>query len=85
MSVLWQDHIHVSRQEIPLDINKVITAPTLSIGMLIKKTKDVIIIVSDLERYSDRDDASYTLIYRSSILGIKEYGEITIDNLRFAP
>lgn len=85
VAVFWQDHMHVSRQQIPLDIEEVVMEPTLTVGLLVKKTKNTIVIVSDIERYKDRDEASYMVIFRPSIIAIKEYGDIEIQNLRFAP
>lgn len=85
VAVLWQDHMQVTRSSIPTDPDLALSHPTLTIGALLKKSKKSVIILSDLERYADRDEANYMIILRSDILGIKEYGVITIDNLRFAP
>jgi hypothetical protein len=82
VAVIWNDHMRVSRGELKRTPNMV---STLTFGIIVEKTKQYIIVASDLERYDDRDDSTYMVIYRSNIQAIKEYGEIEIDNLRIAP
>jgi hypothetical protein len=55
---------------------------TLSVGILYQETPKAITLVNSVERYDDRDDASYTIILRSTIQAIQEYGEIELYTLR---
>lgn len=82
VAVLWEDHMRVNRQELKKSYEPV---ATLTFGVLIQKNRKYVIVASDIERYDDRDDATYTIILRPTIQAIKEYGDIDIDNLRIAP
>lgn len=84
VAVIWEDHRRIDREPLVSDPESLIF-PTISFGVLIKKTKKLLVLVSDIERYEEADDATYTVIFRSTVTGIKEYGEIDIDNLRIAP
>jgi hypothetical protein len=81
VAVLWDDHVYVDRDKIPRNPDEELI-PVLSVGVLYKETEKALILVNSIEKYDDRDDASYTIIIKSTIQGIKEYGEIEIDNLR---
>lgn len=81
VAVLWEDHMHVNRQQITRNPEMMLT---LTFGVLIEKNKKYVIVASDIERYPDRDESSYTVILRSCIASIKEYGDIEIENLRIA-
>lgn len=81
VAVLWDDHIYVDRDKIPLNPDDELMT-TLSIGIIYKQTEKSIILLNCVERYNDRDDASYTIILRSTIQAIQEYGEIELAALR---
>jgi hypothetical protein len=81
--VMWNDHVHIDRSPLPEDLEDLQLRPTLSIGAIIKETEEVLILASDIDRYEDGDDLSYTVIYKNAIVGQKEYGTIPIENLRF--
>lgn len=81
VAVLWDDHIYVDRDRVPHSPDDEIMT-TLSIGILYQQTNKSLTLVNSIERYDDRDDASYTIILCSTIQAIKEYGEIEIENLR---
>ncbi len=81
VSVLWEDHSSFTQRQLPDDLSNLIR-PSLTMGLLFKKTKKHLVIASHIERYDHVDEADFMVIYRSSILGIKEYGKISIDNLR---
>lgn len=83
VAVIWEDHRRADREPLPNDPEDLIF-PTISVGILVKKTKRLIILASDIERYESNDDATYSVIFRSNIQGIKEFGDIQIDNLRIA-
>lgn len=81
VAVLWDDHVYVDRDKIPKNPDDEIMT-TLSIGILYKQTKKSLTLINSIERYDNRDDASYTIILRSTIQGIQDYGEIELANLR---
>lgn len=83
VAVIWDDHIRVNRSQLSYDIEKDLVE-TLTFGILVKKTKDVLVVVSEVEKYSERDDLTYMIIIRKTVRAIKEYGEIEV-NLRIAP
>lgn len=74
--------MRATRQEIKRSWDLV---ATMTFGVLIEKNKKYVIVASDIERYEERDDSTYTVILRPTIQAIQEYGEIQIDNLRIAP
>jgi hypothetical protein len=77
IAVLWDDHITFGRTELLKNPDKSLK-PTLTIGFLYNQTKKTMTVVSDLERYSDRDEASYTVILKSCVRSVKEYGDISL-------
>lgn len=81
VSVLWEDHTVYSARTLPKKLRGLIR-PSLTIGFLYKQTKRYIVVASHVERYDHTDDVDFTVILRGSILGIKEYGTVTINNLR---
>jgi hypothetical protein len=83
IAVLWQDHIQVTRSVLPKNPDKIVEKPTLSIGILMKETKKSILLVSDIERYEDRDEANYLIILKSSIVSMKGYGKVNLKKIRF--
>lgn len=74
--VLWEDHFHISRDSLPTNPDE--ENPTLSVGLIMKETEKVIVLVHDIEKYDEHDDFSYLVIYKSLILGIKKYGTIKL-------
>lgn len=79
--VLWEDHIEVQRSELPKNVDDLFSRPTLSVGILFKETEKSLLIISDIERYPDRNDASYTAILKSAVIGIKKYGFIKLKDI----
>lgn len=77
VSVLWNDPHIVIREEIPANMDSLVFGPTLTIGLLVKKTKDFIVLVHTLER-SEIDEADYTLIFTGCIVAIKEHASLKI-------
>lgn len=84
VAVIWEDHRKVDRAPL-IDDPQELIYPTLTFGILVKKTKRHLVIVSDIERYEDRDDTTYTIIFRSTVTAVKEFGDIEVENLRIAP
>jgi len=78
--ILWLDHLHVNRSS--LGGWKKAQTPTLSIGLIVDETEKALVLASDIERYEERDDVTYTIIYKSAIQSIKEYGSIKIARLK---
>ena len=81
VAIFWDDHLYVDRDKIPRNPDEELI-PVLSVGIIYKETEKVLVLVNSIETYDDRDDASYTVIVKSTIRGTKEYGEIEIENLR---
>lgn len=81
MAVLWEDHVTLDRTSLPKNPEEVI-APTLSIGILMKETEKVIVLVHDIERYAENDDMSCIIILKSCIVSTTEYGKIKLRKLR---
>lgn len=80
VAVIWDDHVRVSREDLPI-IPEEHLVSTISFGVLVKKTKETLVVVSDLERFKDHTDSTYMIIIRKTVRAIKEYGEIEIENL----
>jgi len=78
ITVLWDDHIAFDRSPLTKNPDEALK-PTLTIGFIYKQTKKTLTVVSDLESYVDRKDASYVVILRSAIRSIKEYGTIKLN------
>lgn len=81
ISVLWEDHTTFHGSYLPLKPHELIK-PSITIGFLFKKTKRYLIVASHLERFDTEDKADFTVILRGSVLGIKEYGTIELNDLR---
>lgn len=79
-SVIWTDHMHVDRGSLPDDPDSHVGL-TISFGVVLKETDKVLILVSEIERYSVEDEYSYLLIYKSAIIGRKRYGKIELSNI----
>lgn len=80
--VLWEDHLSRDGFAIPLDPDELIERPTVSVGLLVRETDKCLVIASDLERYEDRDDATYTVILKNAVVGMKSYGKMELHDLR---
>ncbi len=82
VAVLWEDHTTFSRRELPKnsDLSQYIR-PSLTIGLLYKKTRKYIIVCHHVDRYEELDEADFIVIFKSAILSIKEYGKIEVSNL----
>jgi hypothetical protein len=81
VAILWEDHLSISRATIPKDADKELI-PTLSIGILYNETEKTVTLVSDIERYHDRDDTTFFIILKSTIVSMREYGKIKVKKLR---
>ena len=81
VAVLWEDHISYHREEIFKNPEDGLIKPVLSVGILYKKTKKTLLLVSDIERYMDHDEASFIIILRSTVVSIKKYGTIELSKL----
>lgn len=80
-AIIWDDHVYVDRDKIPKNPEEILTT-NLSIGIVYQETDKVIVLVNGIEAYEERDDVSYTVILKSTIQGIKEYGDIDLETLR---
>jgi len=82
VAILWDDHVAFDRSALVKHPDTVLI-PTLTVGLLFKETKNVIIVVSNIERYHDRDDANYIVILKGCVRGIKKYGKIKVRKVRY--
>lgn len=82
VSVIWEDHSMFSRRELPQDddISNYIR-PTLTFGLLYKKTRKYIVVAQNIDRYGTHDEVDFMIIHKPSILGLQEYGKIKIERL----
>lgn len=81
VTVLWEDHIHYDRSALINKPSDAFVKPTLTIGILYKEDDKAIIVISDIERYNDSTEATYTVILKSTIVGIKKFGKIKLRSL----
>jgi hypothetical protein len=81
VAVLWDDHTAASRTNLPKNPDKFITT-VLSVGIILEETDKVIVLASEIERYDERDDVSYIVIIKSTIISIKKYGSLKIKKPR---
>jgi hypothetical protein len=81
VAILWEDHLAISRSHIPKNADKELI-PTLSIGIIYSETEKTITLVSDIERYPDRDDTTYLIILKSTVTSVQKYGSIKVKKLR---
>jgi hypothetical protein len=81
VAVFWEDHAHYERSPI-LKPSQVIPTPTLSVGILYDEDDRVMIIVSDIERYDDRDEATFMAILKSTVVATKTFGKVKLRSLR---
>lgn len=80
-SILWVDHTHVERGQLPTDPDDFVI-PTLSIGIVAKETDKSLVLVSEIERYyTQNDDMTYTLIFKDAIIARKKYGSIKLSDI----
>ena len=78
VAVLWQDHQQIVRDILPKNPDSIVENCTLSVGIILEETKKCILLVSDIERTQDKDDATYLIILKSTIESIKKYGKIKL-------
>lgn len=83
IAVLWEDHISRIGAELPENPDEVFEMPTLTVGILLRETEKSLLIAHDIERLGEIDNGTYTVILKNAILGIKEYGKIKINKIRW--
>lgn len=81
IAVLWEDHTRFTSGPMVTDPDTAIM-PTLSVGILYKQTEKSLVLVSDIEKYDNRDDVTFTIIRKPAIISQQEYGEIELEKLR---
>ena len=82
VAVLWQDHIKYDRMPVFENPDDGLINPTLTVGILFRKSKKTFLVIHDIERYHEHDDASFTVILRNAIVSKKKYGMIKLSKLR---
>lgn len=83
VAIFWEDHYQCIRSPIPKNPDEIIYRPTLTVGLLLSETDKTVLVASDIERMEDADQATYTVILKSDIVGIKKYGKLKLENIRF--
>jgi len=83
VAVFWEDHITRVGHEIPQNPDEVFEVPTLTVGILLRETEKSLLVAHDLERLADEDRGIYTTILKSTVIGVKEFGEIDLENIRW--
>jgi len=81
VAIIWEDHTAASRTTLPRKPDDFITV-VLSVGIIIEETEKVIVLASEIERYEERDDVSYIVIIKSTIVSRQLYGTIKINKPR---
>lgn len=80
-AIIWEDHTAASRATLTRNPDEFVTL-VLSVGIIIKETEKVLVLVSEIERYDERDDVSYIVIIKSAIVSREVYGTISINKPR---
>jgi hypothetical protein len=83
VAIFWEDHYQGIRSPIPKNPEEVIYRPTLTVGLLLSETEKCVLVASDIERMEEGDQATYTVILKTDIVGMKKYGKIKLENIRF--
>lgn len=82
VAILWNDPHIMLRTALPEDSLDHLITPTLTAGILYKKTDDYVIVIHNLERAKDFDEADWTVIFSGCIISIKKFGKIKLKNIR---
>lgn len=83
VAVIWEDHSSFKSAELPPDEDlSDYIRPSLTLGLLYKKTSKYIIVISHIDRYESKDEADFMIIYKSAILSMKEYGTIKLRKIK---
>lgn len=83
IGVIWEDHITKVATEIPSNPDEEFDVPTLTVGILLRETDKSLLVAHDIERLDTTDNATFTVILKSAVIGRKEYGEIDLDDIRW--
>lgn len=83
VAVLWEDHISKIGAEIPKNPDEVFEVPTLTVGILLRETDKSLLVAHDIERLTEVDNSIYTVILKSTVVSIKDYGVIKLDSIRW--
>lgn len=82
VAVLWNDPHILLRSELPGENLDNLIQPTLTVGVLYKKTDNYIALIHTLERSEGFDEADYTIIFSGCIISMKKYGKIKLSSIR---
>lgn len=81
VSIIWDDHTYMDRTSMLKNPDDGVTVD-ISFGIIYKETEKVIVLVHNIESYEAGDDSCYTVILKSAIQAIQDYGEIELAELR---
>ena len=83
VAILWEDHVTKLGAEIPENPDEVFDLPTLTVGILMRETDKSLLVAHDIERLEDYDNSTYTIILKNAIINKKDFGEISLENIRW--
>lgn len=83
VAVLWEDHITKIAAEIPENPDEVFDISTLTVGILLRETDKSLLIAHDIERFSEYDNGTFSVIRKDAVINIKNYGKIKLKNIRW--
>jgi len=83
VAVFWEDHITRISADIPENPDEIFEIPTLTVGLLMRETDKSLLLAHDIERFSEYDNSTYSVILKNAVISIKEFGEIQLDNIRW--
>lgn len=83
VAVFWEDHITRFGDTIPKDPDEVFDVPTLTVGILLCETDKSLLVAHDVERLAEEDSSIYTVILKNAVIGMKEFGNIELENIRW--
>jgi len=83
VAIMWEDHMTSISSQIPRNPDEMIETPTLTVGILLSETDKTYLVAHDVERLTDIDNGTYTVILKSTVTGIKNFGKIPLNEIRF--
>lgn len=83
VAVFWEDHITRVAEDIPENPDEVFESPTLTVGILLRETDKSLLIAHDIERFSEYDNGTYTVILKNAVINRKDFGELDLEDIRW--
>ncbi len=83
VAIMWEDHMTTISSQIPKNPDESIEVPTLTVGILLSETDKTYLVAHDVERLTDIDNGTYSIILKSTVTGIKKFGNLPLNEIRF--